>query len=70
MKQVMEHVRDHLRERPDSHFSEVYLRSLKRGTSGADVRNALYEMLKAGMRSRSKRASGGWLLVCNNEGRP
>jgi hypothetical protein len=27
-------------------FSEVYLRILKRGTSGADVRTALYEMLK------------------------
>jgi len=60
MKQVLEHVRGDLRERPDSHFSEVYLRILKRGTSGADVRTAFYEMLK---RDEVKIKEGEWRLV-------
>jgi len=60
MKQVLEHVRGDLRERPDSHFSEVYLRILKGGTSGADVRTALYEMLK---RDEVKIKEGEWRLV-------
>ena len=46
MKEVMEHVRGELRERPDSHFSEVYFRILGRGASSASVHTALYEMLK------------------------
>jgi len=58
-----------LLERPDSHFSGVYLRILKRGTSGADVRTALFEMLKRD-EVKIKGASGGWLLSCNDEGRP
>jgi hypothetical protein len=60
VKQVLEHVRGDLRERPDSHFSEVYLRILDRGTSGADVRTALYEMLK---RDEVKFKAGKWRLV-------
>ena len=60
MKQVLEHVRGDLRERPDSHFSEVYLRILNRGTSGADVRTALYEILE---RDEVKFKTGKWRLV-------
>ena len=33
MKEVMDHVRGDLRERPYSHFSEVYFRILERGTA-------------------------------------
>jgi hypothetical protein len=46
MKDVMNQVREELRKQPDSHFSEVYLRTVERGASGTDVRVALYEMLK------------------------
>jgi len=46
MKEVMDHVRGELRERPDSHFSEVYFRILERGASSTNVHTALYEMLK------------------------
>jgi hypothetical protein len=60
VKQVLELVRGDLRERPDSRFSEVYLRILDRGTSGADVRTALYEMLK---RDEVKFKAGKWRLV-------
>jgi len=46
MKEVLEHVRGDLRAQPDSHFSEVYFRVLKRGASSTNVHTALYEMLK------------------------
>jgi hypothetical protein len=59
-KQILEHVRGDLRERSDSHCSEVYLRIVKRDTSGADVRAALYEMLK---RDEVKIKEGKWRLV-------
>ena len=69
MMEVIEYVRGDLRARPDSHFSEVYFRILKRGASSTEVHTALYEMLKRD-EVKIKGASGGWLLSCNDEGRP
>jgi len=46
MKDVMNQVREELRKQPDSHFSEVYIRTVEHGARGTDVRVALYEMLK------------------------
>jgi hypothetical protein len=31
MKDVMNHIREDLREQPDSHFSEIHFRTVKRG---------------------------------------
>jgi hypothetical protein len=66
MKEVMQHVRTDLRARPDSHFSEVYLRILKRGASSTNVHTALYEMLK---RDEVKIKEGRWRLVAPIERR-
>jgi hypothetical protein len=66
MKEVMEHVRGELRERPDSHFSEVYLRILECGASSANFHNALYEMLK---RDEVKVKLGKWRLAASVERR-
>jgi hypothetical protein len=66
MKEVMEHVRGELRERPDSHFSEVYFRILGRGASSASVHTALYEMLK---RDEVKVKEGKWRLAAPVERR-
>jgi len=60
MKQVLEHVRGDLRERPDSHFSEVYFRIRERGASSSDIHAALYEMLK---RDEVVTTSGKWRLA-------
>jgi hypothetical protein len=46
LKDVMNHVREDLREQPDSHFSEIYLRTVEHGAKSADVFEALTEMLK------------------------
>jgi hypothetical protein len=66
MKEVMEHVRGDLRERPNSHFSEVYLRILECGARSTDVHTALYEMLK---RDEVKIKDGKWRLVAPVERR-
>ena len=66
MKKVMEHVRGDLRERPNSHFSEVYFRALERGARSTDVHTALYEMLK---RDEVKIKDGKWRLVAPVERR-
>jgi hypothetical protein len=66
MKEVMEHVRGELRKRPDSHFSEVYLRILECGASSTNVHNALYEMLK---RDEVKVKLGKWRLAAPVERR-
>jgi hypothetical protein len=66
MKEVMEHVRVDLRERPDSHFSEVYLRILKRGASSTDVHTALYEMLK---RDEVRIKEGKWRMAASADRR-
>jgi hypothetical protein len=46
MKDVINQVREDISKQPDSHFSEVYLRTVERGVTATDVRAALYEMLK------------------------
>jgi hypothetical protein len=46
MKKMIEEVRADLRQRPDSHFSEVYFRTAGHGASSAEIHNALYELLK------------------------
>jgi len=55
MKRVMECVRADLRERPDSHFSDVYFRILERGAGSTNVHTALYEMF---MRDEAKIKEG------------
>jgi hypothetical protein len=66
MKRVMECVRADLRERPDSHFSDVYFRILKRGASSTNVHTALYEMLK---RDEVRIKDGKWRLMAAVERR-
>jgi hypothetical protein len=66
MKEVMEHVRGDLRERPDSHFSEVYFRTLKRGATSTEVHTALYEMLK---RDEVRIKDGKWRMIARVERR-
>jgi hypothetical protein len=66
IKDVMNHVREELRERPDSHFSEVYIRVLERGARSSDVHTALYEILK---RDEVKIKDGKWRLVAPVERR-
>jgi hypothetical protein len=66
MKEVIEQLRGDLRERPDSHFSEVQFRILKRGASTTDFHAALYEMLK---RDEVKIKGGRWRLAAPVERR-
>ena len=66
MKEVLEHVRGELRKRPDSHFSEVYFRSLNCGATSTDVRTALYEMLK---RDEVRIKDGKWRMIAPVERR-
>ena len=46
LKDVMSHVREDLREQPDSLVSEIYFRAVEHGANSADVFEALTEMLK------------------------
>ena len=66
MKDVRNSVREELREQPDSHFSGIYFRSVKRGASGANVREALTEMLK---RDEVRIKDGKWRLIAPVERR-
>lgn len=66
MKDVLNHVRQELRERPDSHFPEIYLRTLKHGASGIEVRKALAEILK---RDEVRIDDGKWRLIAPVERR-
>jgi hypothetical protein len=66
MKDVMNNVREELREQPDSHFSEIYFRTVERGASGANVREALTEMLK---RDEVRIKDGKWRLIAPVERR-
>jgi hypothetical protein len=66
MKEVLEHVRGDLRARPDSHFSEIYLRLTDRKVRSSDVQTALYEMLK---RDEVKIKGGKWRLAATVEHR-
>jgi hypothetical protein len=66
MKDVMKHVREGLREQPDSHFSEIYFRTVERGASNANVRDALAEILK---RDEVRIKDGKWRLITRVERR-
>jgi hypothetical protein len=66
MKDVLNHVRQDLREQPDSHFSEIYLRTLKHGASGTEVREALAEILE---RDEVRINDGKWRLIAPVERR-
>jgi plasmid stability protein len=66
MKDVMNHARTELREQPDSHFAEIYLRTVKHGASSAEVREALTEILK---RDEVRIKDGKWRLVAPFERR-
>ncbi len=66
MKHVMEWVRADLRERPYSHFSDVYFRIRERGASSTNVHTALYEMLK---RDEVRIKDGKWRLMAAVERR-
>jgi hypothetical protein len=60
MKDVLNHVRIDLREKPDSHFSEICFRTLKHGASGSEVGAALTEILK---RDEVRIIDGKWRLI-------
>jgi hypothetical protein len=66
MKDVLNHVRQELREQPDSHFSEIYIRTLKHGASGTEVRKALGEILE---RDEVRIDDGKWRLIAPVEQR-
>jgi hypothetical protein len=60
MKDVMNYVREDLREQPDSHFAGIYLRTVKHGASGAKVRQAITEILT---RDEVRIKDGKWRLI-------
>ncbi len=66
MKDVLNHVREGLRERPDSHFAEIYFRTVKQGASGTEVHDALVEILK---RDEVRIKDGKWRLIATVERR-
>jgi hypothetical protein len=66
MRDVLNHVREGLRERPDSHFAEIYSRTVKHGASGTEVSEALTEILK---RDEVRIKDGKWRLVAPVERR-
>jgi hypothetical protein len=66
MKDVLNHVREELRERPGSHFSDIYFRTVKHGVSGTEVSEALTEILK---RDEVRIKDGKWRLVAPVERR-
>ena len=59
IKELMENIRADLRDRPNSHFSEIYVRSVERGASGAMVRRALSGMLE---RDEIRVEDGKWRM--------
>jgi hypothetical protein len=59
MKEILEKVRIDLRERPNSHFSEVYFRLTESKVTTTEVHNALYELLK---RDEVATKGGKWRL--------
>jgi hypothetical protein len=66
MKDVLNHVREELRAQPDSHFSEIYFRTIKHGASITEVREALVEILK---RDEVRIKDGKWRLIATVERR-
>jgi hypothetical protein len=66
INELVENIRVDLRERPDRHFSEIYVRSMQRGASGAAVRRALSGMLE---RDEIRIRDGKWRLIAPVERR-
>jgi hypothetical protein len=60
MKKTMHEVRADLRERPNSHFSEVCVRLRKNNVGVTEVHNAFYELLK---RDEIAGTNGKWRLL-------
>jgi hypothetical protein len=60
MKEVMERVRADIRERPNSHSSEIYFRVIESKVTSSEVHNALYELLK---RDEVATTNGKWRLL-------
>jgi predicted ATP-dependent Lon-type protease len=59
-KEIMDKVRTALRERRNSHFSEVYFRATEHKISSIEVHKALYEMLK---RDEAVTTNGKWKMI-------
>jgi hypothetical protein len=59
-KELMGKIRADLRERPNSHFSEIYFRVTANGVSSTEIHNALYELLK---RDEISTTGGKWRLI-------
>jgi len=59
-KELMNKIRADLRERPNSHFSEIYVRVTANKIGSAEVHNALYELLK---RDEISPRGGKWSLL-------
>jgi hypothetical protein len=59
-KEIMDKVRAALRERRNSHFSEVYFRVTEHKISSIEVHKALYEMLK---RDEAVTTNGKWKMI-------
>jgi hypothetical protein len=59
-KELMSTIRADLRERPNSHFSEIYFRVTANRVSSTEVHNALYELLK---RDEISTTGGKWRLL-------
>jgi hypothetical protein len=60
MKEVMERVRADIRERPNSHSSEIYFRVIESKVTNTEAHNALYELLK---RDEVATTNGKWRLL-------
>jgi hypothetical protein len=60
MKEVMERVRADIRERPNSHSSEICYRVIESKVTSTQVHNALYELLK---RDEVATTNGKWRLL-------
>jgi hypothetical protein len=59
-KELMSKIRMDLRERPNSHFSEIYFRVTASRVSNTEVHNALYELLK---KDEISTTGGKWRLI-------
>jgi hypothetical protein len=66
IKDVMNHVREELREQPGSHFSEIYFRTVEHGANIAEAIEALTEILK---RNEVRIEDDKWRLVAPVERR-
>jgi hypothetical protein len=63
-KELMSKIRADLRERPNSHFSEIYFRVTANRVSSTEVHNALYELLKKDeIRMKISTTGGKWRLI-------